>query len=91
MNAQNQFRHHDIPLSEVAKQLEIGRNTLFKRLREKHVLSDENYPFDQYQRKGLLKVKHKVWEDRANQAFRSYYVVMVSQKGIEFIKNTIAD
>lgn len=82
-------RSRDLTLTDVAKQLNVGRNTLFKMLRNKQVLNDENYPLDRYQRQGLLKLKHKVWEDHANGQYRPYWIVMVSEKGVEFIKQTI--
>jgi anti-repressor protein len=83
---------NDIPthtMNEVAKflNLGIGRNKLFKLLREKGVLDRDNYPYQSYIKQDYFRV---VFKQRENH-FRDDNVTLVTNKGIEFIKKIVMD
>jgi anti-repressor protein len=83
---------NDIPthtMNEVAKFLDlgIGRNNLFKILREKGVLDRYNEPYQRYIDQRYFKV---VYKQRVNH-FRDDTVTLVTYEGIEFIKKIITE
>jgi hypothetical protein len=89
MNSKTDQPAKAMKLSEVAKSLSIGRNTLFKKLREQNVLNSNNVPRDRYIQRGLFTVNHRRYEDQAKQEFRDYYVTLVTPEGQLFISQTV--
>lgn len=79
-----------INMQEVAGVLNVpnmGRNNLFKFLREKSVLNFNNMPYRQYIEAGYFEVKETTRNIRG--ADTVILVTLVSQKGLEFIKKKI--
>lgn len=74
-------------MSEAAKILNagIGRNKLFKLLREKRILTGKNLPYQQYIDRGYFRVIQQPvkWIDHPN------LKTEVSEKGIDFLKKFI--
>lgn len=64
----------------------VGRNQLFKLLRQRKVLQEgNNLPYKKYIELGYFKVK-KIEIDRPGQYDKEGFKTTVSQEGIEFIK-----
>ena len=83
---------NDMPthtMNDVAKflNLGIGRNKLFKLLREKGVLDRYNDPYHRYVVQDYFKV---VFKQRANH-FRDDNVTLVTNKGIELIRRIVTE
>lgn len=74
-------------MNNVAHTIGVGRNGLFKVLRDKKILMKDNTPYQKYMESGYFKVVVKtvdIGKDKENvpQTF-------VSSKGIEFIRNKL--
>lgn len=78
-----------VKIADVARKLGIGRNTLFKELRQKRVLNDMNLPRDRFINRGYFTVRHNRYEDHSKKEFRDNYVTLVTPEGILFIHRTI--
>ena len=66
-------------------QLPFGRNTLFKKLKEKGVFfANRNEPKQEYIKRGYFELKEK-WIDRDNHDGFMVVKVLVTQKGLDFI------
>lgn len=77
----------NIDIGQVAKILELpfGRNTLFKKLREKRVFfKGKNEPIQEYIERGYFKLKEKLIERNNHENF-TVIKILVTQKGLEFI------
>lgn len=69
----------------------IGRNQLFKLLRQKKILQEgNNLPYKKYINLEYFKVK-KIEIDRPGQYDKESFKTTVSLKGIEFIKETFKE
>ena len=76
-----------IDIGQAAKilQLPFGRNTLFKKLKEKGVFfANRNEPKQEYIKRGYFELKEK-WIDRDNHDGFMVVKVLVTQKGLDFI------
>ena len=76
-----------IDIGQAAKilQLPFGRNTLFKKLKEKGVFfTNRNEPKQEYIKRGYFELKEK-WIDRDNHDGFMVVKVLVTQKGLDFI------
>lgn len=73
-------------MNEVAKALDIGRNTLFRMLRDKQILMyGNNLPFQRYIEAGYFTVREvtiKAGEESISQT-------LVTAKGVEFIRKAL--
>lgn len=78
-----------IDMSEVAKCLNknIGRNKLFKILKEQGVLRFNNEPYQKYVDNGFFKIETNSYTK--NNETRIYLKTVVSQAGVEFINKLI--
>jgi anti-repressor protein len=75
-----------VDMSEAAKLLKIpsiGRNNLFKMLKEKNVLNSKNTPYQQYVNLGYFRVIEKGFEQDGQT--RTYLQTLVTQKGLDFM------
>ena len=80
-----------IEMSKVSKIIEFpgyGRNNLFKFLRNKGVLRNNNIPYQKYIERGYFNVIEKPYMKKCN-SVGLYLKTMVRQKGIEFIRNLL--
>jgi phage antirepressor YoqD-like protein len=67
---------------------DIGRNRLFKLLRENGVLDDRNIPYREYQDRGCFRVIEQKWTDKEG-ATHINLKPLVYQKGIDFIRKVL--
>jgi anti-repressor protein len=77
------------PVGEVAKVLGVGRNTLFKTLRELKILMENNVPYQKYLDSGHLEVIEKpvvIGDMTINKP-----VTLVTPKGINYIGRKLID
>lgn len=79
-----------IDMAQAAKVLNmgVGRNTLFKLLREKNVLQSNNIPYQQYIDKGYFRCIESKYDAPDGSTHISIKTV-VFQKGLDFIRATI--
>ena len=76
----------------VAKVLNLGygRNTLFAKLRDLGILDGDNYPYQQYVDRGYFRlIEQQGWKDRGGN-WHPTYKTLVSQRGMDFIRRTVA-
>jgi prophage antirepressor-like protein len=79
-----------IDIGQAAKILGLpfGRNTLFKKLREKHIFfSNRNEPKQEYIDRKYFELKEQ-WIDRENHDGFMIVKVLVTQKGLDFLAKT---
>lgn len=74
-------------MGEVAKILKIGRNNLFRKLREKGVFMAGNDPYQKYCDRGYFKVVEMEYE--AKGSVRIGKKTVAYQKGIDYIKKIL--
>jgi prophage antirepressor-like protein len=77
------------PMKEVADAVGVGRNTLFKLLREKKILTSQNIPYRRYLDRGYFKVIEKTIE-MGGQVINKPQT-LVTPKGIDYIGRIIRD
>lgn len=80
-DATNASEEYWLPMKTVADVLDvigIGRNNLYKFLREQHVLSQNNEPMRCYQEMGYIRSSYVT-------GFKSQVICVVSLKGLKFI------
>lgn len=80
-DATNASEEYWLPMKTVADVLDvigIGRNNLYKFLREKHVLSQNNEPMRCYQEMGYIRSSYVT-------GFKNQVICVVSLKGLKFI------
>jgi anti-repressor protein len=77
-------------MSSVAKVLNLGmgRNTIFRRLREKGVLRHNNEPMQVYVNSGYFRMATTTWT-APNGEQHVYPKTVVTQKGVDFIRKQI--
>jgi len=63
----------------------LGRNSLFKLLREKSVLDGRNIPYREYQDRGYFRVIEQKWTDKYGET-RISLKTLVYQRGVDFIR-----
>lgn len=86
-----------LSVGDVAKILNmgVGRNKLFKFLRDKRILQRDNSPYQRYVNAGYFKVIEHKYEYGRDKSVRVTKVTMVKQKGVDFVlklmKNNIHD
>lgn len=75
-----------VSMGDVAKLIDIGmgRNKLFKELRQKHILMDSNIPYQQFIDRGYFKVKEGKFKTN-NGKVRITKATWTTQKGIEYL------
>lgn len=73
------------PIGEVAKMVGIGRNTLFKVLRDKSILMQNNVPYQEYMR--YFKVIDK--PVRIGNSIENKPVTLVNPSGIDYIRRQV--
>lgn len=85
-----------LSMNEVAKVLgkpNLGRNKIFKLLRDKKILNKHNVPYQRYVDDGLFKMvetNYKINDNKKNTTlFRIGLKCVVSQKGVEYINNNL--
>ncbi|OIQ73729.1 phage antirepressor protein KilAC domain protein [mine drainage metagenome] len=71
-------------VEDIAKSMGIGRNTMFKFLRDDGVLMRGNNPYQHYIDAGYFKVRERVYEDNYGDQ-RTYVRTYVTGKGVIFI------
>lgn len=78
-----------IPLGDAAKLLDmgIGRNKLFEFLRQKHILMQNNQPYQQYIDAGYFRVVEQKYEVHGE--VRINIKTLVFQKGIDWIRKQL--
>lgn len=82
-----------VSMNEVAKCLAIpgyGRNNLFKFLRNKNILMDNNLPYQEYIDRGYFRVIEQKWTGKDGMPQISYKT-LAYQKGLDFIRKIIND
>lgn len=75
-----------LTMDETAKIINVegmGRNTMFKKLREAHILNSSNIPLQEYVNRGYFKVKEKLIK-RTEKDFMVKYT-LVTQKGLMWL------
>jgi len=80
-----------ITMEETAKVLnnkKIGRNNLFKFLREKNILTNESLPYQKYLNAGYFRIVENVFIDK-NGKDRVNTKILVHQKGIAYINHLL--
>jgi len=83
----NDESNETIDMGEVAKKLAVsgmGRNNLFKFLREKDILMSDNIPYQKYIDAGYFKVAEVLKEIRDEDVYISK--TFVTQKGLSYIR-----
>ena len=81
-----------VDMQEIAKTLnfaKMGRNNIFKILREKGILDSKNQPYQKYVDCGYFKIVESV--KIIGGKSRIFLQTFAFQKGVEFVKNTIKD
>lgn len=78
-----------LSMDETAKVLDmgIGRNNLFKILRDKKILMDNNIPYQRYINSGYFKSVERT--TRVNNVDKIYIVTFVKQKGLDYIRKLL--
>lgn len=82
-----------IPMEAVAKTLgihKIGRNNLFKILRDKKILQENNLPYQEYIDRGYFRVVETKYT-RASGETCIYIKSLVYQKGVDYIRKIIME
>ena len=77
-------------MEAAAKVLGIGRNTLFKFLRDQKILQQNNRPYQTYLDLGHFSVVERVWRDRDDQAHTDT-TTLVTGKGLIFLRKKLAE
>ena len=77
-----------IPLRQAAKRLGIGRNVLFRILREKNILDKSNMPYQCYVRGGLFIANTSTWTHPTT-GVHVCAKPEITDQGIEFVRNLI--
>ena len=72
-----------------SKIIKIGRNTLFKKLRELQVLRQDNTPYQKYVDRGYFKVVETTYRYNENQKVGINYKTIIYPKGQTFIINLL--
>ncbi len=67
----------------------LGRNNLFKMLREKGILNINNIPYREYIEAGYFKVRETVRNIKGCETV--IIVTLVNQKGLDFIRKKIEE
>lgn len=82
--------HDAIDIGTVGKQLTppVGRNNLFALLREKHVLMQNNQPYQKYVDSGYFRVVQTSWTE-PNGEVHLYNKTLVHPRGINFINGVV--
>ncbi len=81
-----------VDMNQVAKTLNVkglGRNNLFKFLREQNVLMENNQPYQQYMDAGFFKLIEVKWTDPKNEMVNVSTKTMIFQRGVEFIDKLV--
>lgn len=76
-------------VEEVAKVLGMGRNTLFKWLRDNDILRFNNLPYQRHISEGHFKVIEKVWENPVNFEVKVSTQTLVTGKGLVYIQKRL--
>lgn len=80
-----------IPMEAVAKTIGIpgvGRNNLFKILRDKKILKEDNIPYQEYVDRGYFRVVESKYTKASGETC-IYIKTLVYQKGIDYIRKLI--
>ena len=72
-----------------SKIIKMGRNTLFKKLRELQVLRQDNTPYQKYVDRGYFKVVETTYRYSENQKVGINYKTIIYPKGQNFIINLL--
>ena len=91
MNPRAAENNQAIKLAEFAKKINMGRNTFYRKLREKKILNDRNIPIDRLINDGMFNVRHHRFEDFGKMEFRDHYAVTVTPKGQIFISRALTN
>ena len=80
-----------IAMSDVAKVLDmgVGRNNLFKILRQERILQSDNSPYQEYIDRGYFRVIEQKY-DKGYGETGINIKTLVFQKGVDFIRKTLA-
>lgn len=81
-----------IAMGDVAKVLAIsgmGRNNLFKFLRDEKILMQDNQPYQEFIDREYFRVIEQKWNE-ADGSVRVSFKTLVYQKGLDFIRRTVA-
>lgn len=81
-----------IDMNQVAKTLNVkglGRNNLFKFLREQNVLMENNQHYQQYMDAGYFKLIEVKWTDPKSEMINVSTKTMIFQRGVNFIDKLV--
>nr|DAV67666.1 MAG TPA: KilAC domain protein [Caudoviricetes sp.] len=81
-----------VDMNQVAKTLNVkglGRNNLFKFLREQNVLMENNQPYQQYMDAGYFKLIEVKWTDPKSEMINVSTKTMIFQRGVDFIDKLV--
>lgn len=81
-----------VEMQKVAKMLDfknVGRNNMFKILREQKILQSDNIPYQEYQDRGYFRVIEQKYENASDGMPHVSFKTLVYQKGIDFIRKTL--
>lgn len=81
-----------VDMNQVAKTLNVkglGRNNLFKFLREQNVLMENNQPYQQYMDAGYFKLIEVKWTDPKSEMINVSTKTMIFQRGVNFIDKLV--
>jgi anti-repressor protein len=67
----------------------MGRNTIFKILREEKILDDRNVPYREFQDRGYFRVIERTWVANDGETHINL-TTLVYQRGIEYIRKVLA-
>lgn len=72
-----------------SKVIKMGRNTLFKKLRELQILRQDNTPYQKYVDRGYFKVVETTYRYSEKQKVGINYKTIIYPKGQNFIINLL--
>lgn len=75
-------------MQEVAAmvKLKIGRNTLFKKLREVNILMNDNLPYRTHIDSGKFTVVETKWTNPKNEQTNIIFQTRITQKGLDWLQ-----
>jgi len=76
---------------EAASKLGLGRNTLFKKLRELNVLNSENIPYRCYVDAGYFKTQQKSWIHPTTKQQKLSFRPLITLRGMSWVDSKLTE
>lgn len=77
-------RHSLYTMAQMAAYLHVGKNTLFKKLRDDKILTADNTPYQRYINAGYFIVQQRSWQSTIGA--KLYGKTMVTRKGYHWLQ-----